>query len=221
MKKSALARYSSIAFAGSLFVVGAVQASVLYDSPASGFAIGYSLITNDGKFEYSGDSFVLGAPSKVSGVEFDSWLAPGDTVTSVDWAIYDASLAVTGAGTAAVQTHFFAQNLYGLDIDIDRFAIPNLSLAAGTYLLVLSGGVTAEGNLATWDSTTLGASSYNHVTGGPFPNSFRVFGPNSDRGGPPGAAVPEPATWAMMLAGFGGLGALMRRRRAQPRVCIA
>jgi PEP-CTERM motif len=28
------------------------------------------------------------------------------------------------------------------------------------------------------------------------------------------AGVPEPAGWAMMLAGFGGLGALLRRRRA-------
>ncbi len=27
------------------------------------------------------------------------------------------------------------------------------------------------------------------------------------------SAVPEPATWAMMLAGFGGLGVAMRRRR--------
>ena len=27
-------------------------------------------------------------------------------------------------------------------------------------------------------------------------------------------AVPEPAGWAMMLVGFGGLGALLRRRRA-------
>lgn len=27
-------------------------------------------------------------------------------------------------------------------------------------------------------------------------------------------AVPEPATWAMMLAGFGGLGAIIRRRRS-------
>jgi len=30
--------------------------------------------------------------------------------------------------------------------------------------------------------------------------------------------VPEPATWATMLVGFGGLGAVMRRRRAVSRV---
>lgn len=28
-----------------------------------------------------------------------------------------------------------------------------------------------------------------------------------------GAVVPEPSTWAMMIIGFGGVGALMRRRR--------
>ncbi len=34
-------------------------------------------------------------------------------------------------------------------------------------------------------------------------------------------AIPEPATWAMMLIGFGGLGAAMRRRRAQTAVALA
>jgi len=29
------------------------------------------------------------------------------------------------------------------------------------------------------------------------------------------AAVPEPETWALMIAGFGGLGVVLRRRRAQ------
>jgi hypothetical protein len=46
-----------------------------------------------------------------------------------------------------------------------------------------------------------------------------IFGPNFDVGAV-GAAVPEPATWAMMLLGFGllGLGGarLSRRGRSHP-----
>jgi hypothetical protein len=34
-------------------------------------------------------------------------------------------------------------------------------------------------------------------------------------GGGNGGGVPEPATWAMMLVGFGGVGAMMRRRKLQ------
>jgi hypothetical protein len=30
------------------------------------------------------------------------------------------------------------------------------------------------------------------------------------------SAVPEPASWIMMIAGFGGLGSVLRRRRQQP-----
>jgi hypothetical protein len=32
------------------------------------------------------------------------------------------------------------------------------------------------------------------------------------------AAVPEPAAWALMLVGFGGMGAVLRRRHAQNRL---
>jgi opacity protein-like surface antigen len=35
------------------------------------------------------------------------------------------------------------------------------------------------------------------------------------------AGVPEPATWAMMLVGFGGLGAIIRRRRATTSTSFA
>ena len=37
----------------------------------------------------------------------------------------------------------------------------------------------------------------------------------------PGVAVPEPMTWALMIMGFGGVGALVRRRRQQPVTGLA
>jgi len=40
----------------------------------------------------------------------------------------------------------------------------------------------------------------------------------ADCGGGGGNVIPEPATWAMMILGFGGVGSLMRRRRTAPAV---
>lgn len=37
----------------------------------------------------------------------------------------------------------------------------------------------------------------------------------------PAVAVPEPAAWALMIMGFGGVGALMRRRRDGGRAAFA
>jgi hypothetical protein len=37
----------------------------------------------------------------------------------------------------------------------------------------------------------------------------------------PTMAVPEPAVWAMMLIGFGGIGSAMRRRKIKPTVQFA
>ena len=40
---------------------------------------------------------------------------------------------------------------------------------------------------------------------------FEVLGP--DAAPPTPAGVPEPATWALMIGGFGAAGAALRRRR--------
>ena len=44
---------------------------------------------------------------------------------------------------------------------------------------------------------------------------------NDNAGGFSVAAVPEPATWLMMIVGFGAIGAGMRARRARPAVSFA
>lgn len=36
---------------------------------------------------------------------------------------------------------------------------------------------------------------------------------DGDIAAPPNAAIPEPATWSLLIAGFGGVGAALRRRR--------
>ena len=50
-------------------------------------------------------------------------------------------------------------------------------------------------------------------------NSFEVA--NFSGVLPRGGAVPEPASWAMMLLGFGGLGAVLRRRRRHTALLAA
>jgi hypothetical protein len=47
-------------------------------------------------------------------------------------------------------------------------------------------------------------------------NSFEIDNFSAPGGSNPfiGGAVPEPATWAMMILGFGGVGATIRRRRS-------
>ena len=41
-------------------------------------------------------------------------------------------------------------------------------------------------------------------------------GPRCGSGGGGAGGVPEPTTWAMMIIGFGGVGAMIRRRRMLP-----
>jgi hypothetical protein len=79
-------------------------------------------------------------------------------------------------------------------------------LNTGHFVLTLTGlgsGVTVTGvNLGFGTSGT----DYHTAT------CSLPTGGTCDSGGP-GTAVPEPATWAMMILGFGGVGAMIRRRR--------
>jgi hypothetical protein len=75
-------------------------------------------------------------------------------------------------------------------------------------------------SLAQTVSTTIGVSytlkfSLSNSAAGP--NGLRIFATDAAVTG----AVPEPATWAMMLIGFGGMGLVTRRRRTGKLMQIA
>ena len=98
----------------------------------------------------------------------------------------------------------------------DKFAAVDFTSAVlsglgGPYNLV---EIDDDGTNEFWrlaNPVTLGASQY----------TLAINGNNSGAGSLGGSitirqanAVPEPATWAMMLIGFGAVGFAMRRRRA-------
>src|SRR5207248_1709645 len=93
------------------------------------------------------------------------------------------------------------------------FNLPSVSLDAGSYYFAvqsvtgsfqnyLSQGVAGFGAAETHDggaSWSPGYENFNSVAVGLYDNSV--------------GGVPEPTSWALMLVGFGGLGAMLRRTR--------
>ena len=71
-------------------------------------------------------------------------------------------------------------------------------------------GATAYGNVSgfyLWNNATAGSIHLTSTGGYSDAVLYKAT-----------AAVPEPATWAMMLLGFAGIGATMRRRRRRQPV---
>ncbi len=95
-------------------------------------------------------------------------------------------------------------NLQSFDMSVSFFSdvSPNIVLVNGTQLTIDATNTTYNVNLNNVNSVTISglssgdgywqADNFNYTNGG---------------------AVPEPATWALMILGFGAAGAAMRRQR--------
>jgi|KBSMisStaDraftv2_1062788.scaffolds.fasta_scaffold241462_3 hypothetical protein len=101
----------------------------------------------------------------------------------------------------------------------DTSAGSNLDYYTGhlTFSVTSTGGAPLSiASLGTGQSETFNSGTYNVVFGA---DLRQCLSPTCVTG-PVGAiiqggAVPEPATWAMLIFGFGGVGATLRRRRSQ------
>jgi hypothetical protein len=144
------------------------------------------------------DSFVLTAPSTITGVTLGEWVLSGATPETVFWGI---SASPFGGGTSvSLTSSLFCSasstcGAGGQDVYSSSFTL-DLSLGAGTYWLTLSGATASAGGVL-WDENG-GSSSAEQLklpggTPGAIPSeSFSIDG----------SAVPEPGSLALSAAGL-------------------
>ncbi|WP_404709946.1 PEPxxWA-CTERM sorting domain-containing protein [Sphingomonas sp. MMS24-J13] len=194
---SFLTLVASAAHAGTVYTNGAT------DGTASGWTIssGYA-VTN---------AFTLSAAATITGFSFGGWTYPGDAIATVDWGISSAAdYAISG--TANVTEGVGGQNGYGYSVHDYSASIAPLSLSAGTYYFALQNATTTAGNNAYWDINNGPSIAYENMLG----NTANYLFPGTNSAAftlQSGGAVPEPASWAMMIGGFGMVGATLRRRQ--------
>lgn len=112
-----------------------------------------------------------------------------------------------GTTVAAALPFFFTFGDYTFSVsslETIGYTVSGSGASSNTAIsLYLLGTTIANGFTATPSSVTLQLNS----TGG------SAFGASATLANPPSLAVPEPATWALMLGGFGIMGATMRGSR--------
>lgn len=126
-----------------------------------------------------------------------------------------------GCNGAAVTVRFnadFASTLTDFALDVAGYTSTTLSFydAAGALLsanpVTLTYGATTDpgsyARYAVTSSTGIGSFTFSGFAAGNTSIDNLVATTNV------GSAVPEPATWGMMLAGFGAVGVALRRRRS-------
>ncbi|MDE2403606.1 MAG: PEP-CTERM sorting domain-containing protein [Sphingomonadales bacterium] len=174
-----------------------------------------------------------------------------NTGSFTDYYFFSPLVASVGSGSSTSSaTNFQFGNGGGLNaISITSFSLADLSAtlagefvnafttnSASTYLsnsLDIGNWVRSNSGLAinTWTANTdIGNLRQAHIDGVPLAAGdfyvIKIQGTaavnNSNYTGTLNStSVPEPATWAMMLVGFGAVGFAMRRRQEQAKVRFA
>jgi hypothetical protein len=164
------------------------------------------------------DSFTLSAPSTLTGVNFGAWSelyssneqpCPPCMITSVDWGIATVAGTYPDDGTASVTigpalspfTSYGSSG--GYEVNADSFSLPNISLAAGTYYLILQ-NAQPDTYEFFWDQDNgPSTATLNSAAGSVGSESFQILGTTT---------TPLPSTWVMMLSGLLALSLFAYRR---------
>lgn len=181
--------------------IPAVANSIVYDNgPINGEINAWGI---SGEFSVS-NSFALGATTDVASMHFGVWVTPGEVPATVDFGISAAAFGNDlGSGTAVALANVFqGTNSAGADVYLSSFTFPSINLAAGTYYVTLTTGLTTNGAGLFWDENDGPSVAFANSHTGPIGSeSFAID------------ATPEPGTLLMLATGFAGIVATIRRVR--------
>lgn len=182
------------------------------------------------------EDFAIGSGESwdISSLDFFGYQtgSTGFTFTSVTWRIVSGLDVNTGATLASGTTSVTNGGLVGYRVTDTTLTntqrpifqinadIPDITLGAGNYFVTWAlAGTSTSGPFVPPVFGSLGSGNALQAIG---PGSFALLQdggslqsmalPFAINGTLTTSAVPEPTTWAMMIAGFGLVGAGMRRR---------
>lgn len=192
---------------------GSAQAAVIYSSFGPG-----------GFFEQNIGFSMWGAGSAM---RLETWSAMAFT-SAGEADVSEISLAIGNLfGDPAVEVSLWSKDLttqlgswsVTAPVGWDAFApakingISGVHLSAGVEYALVAKASNTGWNFWAWGSEDAMGESQEHTDGHAFDYGYGMQGAFEIQGD--ATAVPEPATWALMIVGFGGAGAMIRSRRGR------
>lgn len=150
----------------------------------------------------------------------------GQLTLADDMNSFSVLINFSGLSSNAVAGHVHCCSALGANAPVAiGFTVPSTTAGTimGTYDLTLASTYTSAFLTASGGTAASARSTFLNGLGSglAYLNVHTVTNPGGEIRGQLAGAVPEPATWAMMILGMGAVGFAMRRRKANVTTTVA